>query len=121
MDSIWIPRSANNISSLLFINSGFFLADLVRRVTTEHASREQRWWADLWCAGDGATSVICSYVCWPGKARAGGTCHQQPQATEGSQQGRPHIPLLQQGNWAELLGFCGPGFWFIPHRAEVSL
>lgn len=121
MDSLWIPQGANNIPSLLFINSGFFLADLVRRVTTEHASREQRWWAYLWCAGDGATSDIWSHVCCPGKARAGRTFYQQLQATAGSQQGRPVNPLPQQGSWEELLGFCGPRFWFIPHRAEVSL
>lgn len=121
LDSIWIPQGANNIPSLLFIKSAFFLTDLVRRVTTEHASREQRRRADLWCAGDGVTSDICSHVCCPGKAKPGRTCHQQLQATARSQQRRPLNSLPQQGSWKELLGFCGPRFWLISHRAEVNL
>eukprot|EP00071_Canis_lupus_P004859 XP_005618281.1 uncharacterized protein LOC100855460 [Canis lupus familiaris] len=88
--------------------SAFFLADLVRGVTTEHASREQRS-ADLWCAGDGATSDICSHVCWFRKIRASRISHQQMRTPAESEQGRAVNLLPQQGSWAEPLGFCGPG------------
>ena len=87
----------------------------------KHAPREQRQQADLWCAGDGAASDICSHELWPGRVRAGGTQHQQPSATARSWQGRFPEPLPQWGCWAELLGSCGPGFWLTPEGAEVSI
>lgn len=91
----------------------------VRRVAAGHAPREQRWQTDLWRAGDGATSDIGFHDCWPRRAGAGGT--QQPQAPARRQQSGPPEFQLQWGGWAELLGSCGPGFWFISHGVEVSV
>ena len=107
--SIHFPRCKS------VINSGFFWQTLVGRATTDHASREGRWQAALGRAGSGTTSDVRS------RANRPGTPRQRPRAAAGRQRGRAWEPLPQCGSCAELLGACGPGFWFLPHGAEVSL